>query len=131
MIKIIFILLAVTLIFAEEGYSNNSADEGESSTPSIRTQASIMRVVRANQASLKYVYNRFLLDHPEAKGRLTIKFRIDEFGGVVSTKVIQSELESTEFENICMSKIQSWKFERVNNPGDMQDVVYPFVFTPE
>ncbi len=94
-----------------------------------RSRANIMRVVQQNMASLKYAYNRRLADNPDLKGKITVKWAIDEFGKVLFCKVISSTINDPDLEAIIVQKISLWAFGQIDKPGDVTEVVYPFVFT--
>ncbi len=94
-----------------------------------RSRANIMRVVRQNMASLKYAYNRRLAEKPGLKGKITVKWAIDEFGKVLFCKVISSTIKDPQLEAVIVQKIKRWAFGKIDKPGDVTEVVYPFVFT--
>ena len=94
-----------------------------------RSRANIMRVVRQNMPSLKYAYNRRLAEKPGLKGKITVKWAIDEFGKVLFCKVISSTINDPKLEQVVVQKIKRWAFGKINVPGDVTEVVYPFVFT--
>lgn len=94
-----------------------------------RSKASIMRVVMQNLAALRYAYNRRLREKPGLKGRITVKFAIDEFGKVIFCQVVSSTMGDPPLESTVVSKIKRWVFEKIDKPGDVTEVVYPFVFS--
>jgi TonB family protein len=94
-----------------------------------RSKASIMRVVMQNLAALRYAYNRRLREKPGLKGRITVKFAIDEFGKVIFCSVVSSTMGDPPLEKTVVSKIKRWVFEKIDKPGDVTEVVYPFVFS--
>ena len=93
-----------------------------------RSRASIMRVVRQNMASLKYAYNGRLREKPGLQGKITVKWAIDEFGKVLFCKVTSSTMSDPAFEKIIVQKIKRWAFGKIDKPGDVTEVSYPFVF---
>lgn len=93
-----------------------------------RSMAEIRRVVYQNLAALKYAYNKRLRDMPGLKGKVTVKFAIDEFGNVIFCQVVNSTMKDPEFENEVISKIKRWAFGKIDKPGDVTECVYPFVF---
>jgi TonB family protein len=95
-----------------------------------RSRAEIMRVVRQNMASLQHAYNQRLRDNPGMQGRVTVKWAIDEFGNVIHAQLVSSTIGDDIFEQTVVSRIRSWVFGRINIPGDVTEVEYPFVFTP-
>jgi hypothetical protein len=94
-----------------------------------RSKASIMRVVMQNLAALRYAYNKRLREKPGLKGKITVKFAIDEFGKVIFTQVVESTMADPELETTVADKIKRWVFEKIDKPGDVTEVIYPFVFS--
>jgi len=94
-----------------------------------RSRASIMRVVYQNIAALRYAYNKRLREKPGLKGKITCKFVISEFGKVVWCEMTESTVFDPQLEAEIVSRIQSWVFEKIDKPGDMTEVVYPFAFS--
>lgn len=94
-----------------------------------RSKASIMRVVMQNLAALRYAYNKRLREKPGLKGKITVKFAIDEFGKVIFCQVVNSTMGDSQLETTVVGKIRLWKFEKIDKPGDVTEVVYPFVFS--
>jgi len=94
-----------------------------------RSKASIMRVVMQNLAALRYAYNKRLREKPGLKGKITVKFAIDEFGKVIFCQVTESTIVDQELEVSVAEKIKRWVFEKIDKPGDVTEVVYPFVFS--
>jgi hypothetical protein len=93
-----------------------------------RSRASIQRVVMQNMAALRYAYNKRLREKPGLCGKITTKFAIDEFGNVVFAMVMESTMNDSSFEQTVLTRIKSWNFEKIDRPGDVTDVAYPFVF---
>jgi TonB family protein len=94
-----------------------------------RSKLSINRVVMQNIAALRYAYNKRLREKPGLKGRITIKFAIDEFGNVIFCQLEESTMTDQTLEVAVVDKVKRWKFERIDKPGDVTEVVYPFVFS--
>jgi TonB family protein len=94
-----------------------------------RSRASIMRVVMQNLAALRYAYNKCLREKPGLKGKITCKFAIDEFGKVIFCEVVESTMADSQLETEVVEKIKRWVFEKIDKPGDVTEVVYPFVFS--
>lgn len=94
-----------------------------------RSKADIMRTVRSNLASLKYAYRRRLKANPAIGEKITLKWAIDEFGNVLYCSIIESKLNDPVFEKVILQKIRSWAFGKINVPGDVTEVTYPFLFT--
>jgi TonB family protein len=94
-----------------------------------RSRASIQRVVMQNMAALRHAYNERLREIPGLSGRITVDFYIDEFGKVIYTQVVNSTMGDPKFENTVVTRVRSWEFDRIDKPGDVMKVTYPFVFS--
>jgi hypothetical protein len=94
-----------------------------------RSKASVMRLVMMHLASLRYAYNKRLRDKPGLQGKIEIKFRINEFGTVIFCEVVSTTMNDTVLENEIVTKINRWIFDKIDKPGDITEVVYPFVFS--
>jgi len=94
-----------------------------------RSKGSVMRVVMQNLAALRYAYNKRLRDKPGLNGKVTVKFTIDEFGKVIFCAVVNSTMNDVIFEQEVVEKIKRWVFEKIEKPGDVTEIVYPFVFS--
>jgi TonB family protein len=94
-----------------------------------RSKTEIMRVVTQNIGALRHAYNRCLRDKPGIKGRITVRFAIDEFGNVIHCEVVSSSIGDENLELTVKSKIMRWKFDRIDKPNDITEVIYPFVFS--
>jgi hypothetical protein len=94
-----------------------------------RSRASIMRVVMQNLAAIRYAYNKRLREKPGLKGKITCKFAVDEFGRVILCEMTGSTVVDPLLEAEVVAKIKSWVFEKIDKPGDVTEVVYPFAFS--
>ncbi|MCL2267743.1 MAG: TonB family protein [Chitinispirillia bacterium] len=94
-----------------------------------RSRASIQRVVMQNMAALRHAYSRRLRDKPGLSGTITVKFSIDEFGRVVYAEMVSSTMSDSDLETTVVSRVRSWVFEKIDKPGDVTEVTYPFAFS--
>jgi hypothetical protein len=94
-----------------------------------RSRQSISRVVQQNLAALRHAYNQRLREKPGLKGRITVKFAIDEFGKVLLCSIEETTIDDQELEKVVINKISRWKFEKIDKVGDVTEVIYPFVFS--
>ena len=94
-----------------------------------RSKLSIARVVQQNLAALRHAYNRRLREKPGLKGRITVKFAIDEFGKVLFCSIEESTMGDRQLESLVTGKIRRWQFEKIDKVGDVTEVIYPFVFS--
>lgn len=94
-----------------------------------RSRSDIMRVVNQNMQGLRYIYNRHLRNTPGMKGKITVKWAVDEFGNVIFCRVINSNINNDAFKKEIEKAIKRWKFKQIKVTGDVTEIIYPFVFT--
>ena len=94
-----------------------------------RSRASIQRVVMQNVASLRYAYNRRVRERPGLAGTITVKFAIDESGKVIFAQAVASTINDADLESTVVTRVRSWVFEKIDKPGDVTEVTYPFAFS--
>jgi TonB family protein len=104
-----------------------NTDKKDSSATS-RSRASIMKVVNKNIHIIRIAYNKRLRKNHELKGMVTVKFAVDEYGKVVASAIIKSTANDGELEASVNDAVKLWKFGKINKPGDVTVIVYPFVF---
>ena len=95
-----------------------------------RSKSNVIRVTMQNLPGLRRAYNQRLREHPGLGGRITVKFSIDANGAVVSCELVGTTVDDPELENEIIRKILKWPFGRIELPGNITWVVYPFVFAP-
>ena len=106
----------------------NVPAKSKSQTSGARDQSNIMPVVLKNISILRQLYNQTLKSNPHLGGNITIKFSIDEFGNVLFVSVIGSTSNDPTFDKQIADNIKSWQFGKIDKPGDITEVVYPFMF---
>lgn len=94
-----------------------------------RSKASIMQVVMINLKHLRYAYNWRLRQVPGIKGKIVVKFAIDEHGTVIFSQTISSTVNDKKMEKDIAILIKRWIFCPIDKPGDVTEVTYPFVFS--
>lgn len=80
--------------------------------------------------NLPLVFNKRLLERPSIGGKITVKFAIDEFGKVIFCEVIETTIKDPWLENKMDELIKNWQCGKIDKPGDVTEVVYPFIFSP-
>ena len=86
----------------------------------------INRVVRANQAAIRYCYEVEVQRQPNLRGRVAIQWRINLQGSVTSARVDSSTLRNARVEGCMVRQIRRWRFP--NPDGGEVVVTYPFIF---
>lgn len=94
-----------------------------------RSKSSIKQTVMENIGSIRYAYNKWLRQHPDAAGKITVKFAIDEFGNVIFCDVLTATLQGSELSDQVISIVKTWNFGKIDKPGDITEAVYPLVFS--
>jgi TonB family protein len=73
-------------------------------------------------------YLQRLREKPGLRGKITVRFAIDEYGNVIYCELAESTLGDPGLETLVMGKVRRWRFGKIDKPGDITEVVYPFVF---
>jgi hypothetical protein len=110
--------------FADTSYYTNCFTGG-------RSRASIMRVVLEKIGDLRMAYNRMLRNRRSLNGKITVKFAINEYGTVIAAETVQpgTTIGDIPLQKEFVTIIKTWKFARILKPGDITEVVYPFVLS--
>jgi TonB family protein len=93
-----------------------------------RSADNIYSEVMKYASGLRLAYNQRLRENPNLKGRLVVRISINEFGKVTSVQVVESTVYDSEFESTVVSYVKRWEFGKINAPGDVSTVTYPFNF---
>jgi TonB family protein len=94
-----------------------------------RSRMSVQHNIMTQMAELRYAYNKFIRNHPNAQGKLTIQFNVNSYGNIISCKVLSSTSGIKGFETDAIKVICKWKFDLVYTRDDVTRCVYPFVFS--
>ncbi|MET0343453.1 MAG: AgmX/PglI C-terminal domain-containing protein [Polyangiales bacterium] len=86
----------------------------------------INRVVRANQAALRYCYETEVQRQRGLRGKVVLQWRVDRAGGVPDARVAQSTLKNANVEGCMLRQVRKWRFPKPD--GGEVAVVYPFLF---
>lgn len=84
------------------------------------------RVVRANQAAIKYCFENALQRAPKLNGAVHVQWRIDRQGRVSTSRVAKSTLGDAGVEGCIVRQVKRWQFPAPD--GGEVDVTYPFLF---
>jgi hypothetical protein len=94
-----------------------------------RLKEEIQCQVMKNVEQLKKYYNNYQKKAGTFSGIITVVFAIDEFGKVIHSSAIKSTTNKVIFDKEIARIISKWKFCRINKPGDVTEVTYPFSFS--
>lgn len=90
-------------------------------------RGAIQRVIQAQSARIRFVYEQELLKNPGLNGRVAVKLVIDEKGNVTRAEISESTLNSPAMEKRILEVIRALKFPPVPGGGTVV-VTYPFIF---
>jgi hypothetical protein len=86
----------------------------------------INRVVRANQAALRYCYENEVQRQRNLRGKVVVQWRVDRAGGVPMARVASSTLNNAGVEGCLVRQVKKWHFPKPD--GGEVAVMYPFIF---
>nr|MDQ3037748.1 TonB family protein [Myxococcota bacterium] len=86
----------------------------------------IMRVVRQNQAAIRYCYETELQRQPNLRGRIEVSWRINLQGSVTSSRVARSTMGNPRVEGCIVRQVRGWRFPQPD--GGEVTVEFPFIF---
>jgi TonB family protein len=86
----------------------------------------INRVVRANQAALRYCYEAEVQRQRGLRGKVVIEWRVDRAGAVPTARVSSSTMHNAGVEGCLLRQVKKWRFPKPD--GGEVTVMYPFLF---
>lgn len=102
-----------------------SVDNSAAKIKGFLSKEQIDRVVRANQAAIKYCFEVEMQRQPKLEGAVHMNWRIDLTGHVTVVKVAKTTLDNARVEGCMSRQIKRWVFPKPD--GGEVDVVYPFL----
>jgi hypothetical protein len=102
-----------------------SLDNNAAKIKGFLSKEQIDRVVRANQAAIKYCFEVEMQRQPKLEGAVHMNWRIDLTGHVTVVKVAKTTLSNARVEGCMSRQIKRWIFPKPD--GGEVDVVYPFL----
>jgi outer membrane biosynthesis protein TonB len=104
------------------------ADGSPASAGEIRTDASLLAVVRKYAPGIQFCYDNELERNPSLGGKLIVAITVAASGKVTDAVVVKDTLRSAALTACALAQIEAWKFPKV----DAGEVTFqaPFVFTP-
>jgi len=94
-----------------------------------RDDSDIERVIARNMGPIQTAYKQRRGTYSPTAKKLLIKISIDESGKVIAASIVESTVADNEIETGVLSYVKSWNFEKIDKPGDVTEVTYPFVFS--
>ena len=102
-----------------------SLDNSQAQVRGFLSKEQIDRVVRANQAAIKYCFEAEMQHQPKLEGAVHMNWRIDLQGKVASVRVAKTTLGNARVEGCMARQIKRWVFPKPD--GGEVDVTYPFL----
>jgi len=103
-----------------------SVQRGTPSVSGYLSAEQINRVVRANQAAIRYCYEVEVQRQPTLRGRISIQWRINLQGSVTTSRVASSTMNNARVEGCIVRQVRRWRFPEPD--GGEVSVTYPFIF---
>ena len=97
-------------------------DWGEPDMPKVQ------RIFRSRFAEVKRCYEAELQRHPDARGRLTLRFEIVESGALRHVSVAKTSFKRRDVPDCVVGVVRRWKTPF--RPSEPVEVEYPFSFSP-
>jgi TonB family protein len=101
------------------------ADAGDWGEPDM---AKVQRLFRSRFAEVKRCYEAELQTHPDARGKLTLRFTIVESGALRSVSVAKSTFRRKDVPDCVVAVVRSWRTPF--RPAEPVGVEYPLSFSP-
>lgn len=90
----------------------------------------IRRVVDSHQSEIRFCYSRELQRDPRLFGKISIKWKIVDGGGVSGTNVAENSTGSAALANCIKDKVSGWKFPSPPTGSEGVSVEWPWIFKP-
>lgn len=100
-------------------------DAGSVRDSGLRSQESILKVIRQNMAGIQYVYQKYVVNNPALGGKISLKFTIAPSGDIIVMSVAASNTGSRELDEEVADKARRMKFETIDK-GNVT-VTYAFI----
>jgi outer membrane biosynthesis protein TonB len=102
-----------------------SLDDSGAKVHGFLSKEQIDRVVRANQAAIKYCFEAEIQHSSKLSGAVHMNWRIDLQGHVTVARVAKSTLGNSRVEGCMARQIKRWIFPKPD--GGEVEVTYPFL----
>jgi outer membrane biosynthesis protein TonB len=86
----------------------------------------ILKVVLSHQAAIQFCYEKELQRFPHLSGKVTLEWKVDLDGHVVTVKVGSSSMNNASVEQCMTRQVKAWQFPKPN--GVVALVSFPFFF---
>ena len=110
------------------GSGGSGGTAGNGNGGDVRSNASLLAVVKRYAAGIQYCYDDALKAKPDLRGKLVLSITVAADGSVRDVNVVQDKLQSSGVRDCVLAQVSGWRFPAV----DAGEVTFqtPFVFTP-
>jgi len=91
-------------------------------------RAKVEALFRSRFAEVKRCYEAELQSHPDARGKLTLRFEIVESGALRHVSVAKTSFKRRDVPDCVVGVVRRWKTPF--RPSEPVEVEYPFSFSP-
>jgi len=89
----------------------------------------IKTTVFNNLSKIRLLYNKGLQDKPNLKGKIIVRFSIDDSGYVFKKEYLKGTINDKGFIETIVREINTWTFGRITKIEEYKYVDYPFDFS--
>jgi len=107
--------------------ANKEADLKARGITNKRRSVDIDGKITQNAEVIRRTYH---LRKDNGEGKITVRLIINEFGKVISIKLLESEINDSNLESVIISTIKNIDFKKINEPGDLTEYTHEFYFSP-
>lgn len=108
--------------------SSSAGVAGGSGDGELRSDASLLAVVRKYAPGIRFCYENELKKTPGLGGKLIVAITVAASGQVTGAQVVTDSIGSRELTSCALAQIEAWKFPSI--PAGVVTFRAPFVFTP-
>lgn len=105
-----------------------SGVDGGTANGELRSDASLLAVVRKYAPGIRFCYENELKKTPDLGGKLIVAITVSAPGNVTNAVVVTDTIGSRELTQCALAQIEAWKFPAI--PAGDVTFRAPFVFTP-
>lgn len=105
-----------------------SGVDGGTANGELRSDASLLAVVRKYAPGIRFCYENELKKTPSLGGKLIVAITVSAPGNVTNAVVVTDTIGSRELTQCALAQIEAWKFPAI--PAGDVTFRAPFVFTP-
>ena len=106
----------------------NSANGQAATNQSLRSDRSLLSVVRKYSAGIQFCYDNELKKAPGLGGKLVVSITVAASGRVTGANVVRDTVGSAALQKCALTQIEAWKFPAIE--AGVVTFQAPFVFTP-